>query len=75
MVTAGTGTRRKRGPGRKKKGGEESVKSGVKGAVEGSAAGQAQEEEEEEDVDGEGDEGLEHDGEKVDKAAEKKNLT
>lgn len=72
IVTAETGAKGgKRG--RKKKG-EPSVKSGARGA-DGSLGGQGEgqgEEEEEEDVDV--DEGLEDDGEKVDKDAEKKNL-
>lgn len=71
-MTAETGAKGgKRG--RKKKG-ELSVKSGNRGA-DGSLAGQGEgqgEEEEEEDVDV--DDGLEDDGEKVDKDAEKKNL-
>lgn len=67
-MTAETGAKGgKRG--RKKKG-EPSVKSGARGA-DGSLGGQG-EEEEEDDVDV--DDGLEDDGEKVDKDAEKKNL-
>lgn len=67
VVTAGTGAKGGR-RGRKKKG-EASVKSGARGA-EGSVGGQGEEEEE----DGDADDGLEDDGEEVDKDAEKKNL-
>lgn len=72
VVTAGTGAKgRKRG--RKKKE-EASVKSGARGAA-GSVGGQGEEEEEEEkEEDGDVDDGLEDDGEKVDKEAEAKNL-
>lgn len=81
VVTPGTGPKKRRRGRRKKRDGsvrdgsakdgsvkEGSLKSGVKEG-EGSVAG---EEEEEED---DGDEGLEDDGERVDKVAEKKNLT
>ena len=77
VVTAGTGVRK--GKRRRKRRGEDSVKSGTKaaGGDEGSASGPAGEdgaEEEEEDAEAEGDEGLLDDGEKVDRVAEKKNL-
>lgn len=78
MVTAGTAA--KRGKGKRKKKGEGSLRSGAKtaGAEEGSAGGQGGDEggeEEEEEADGEGDGGLlDEGGEKVDRAAEKKNL-
>lgn len=72
VVTAGTGARRRKRGGkqiRKEGGGEGSVVSGVgpRGATGGL---QVEEEEEEDDLD----EGLEDDGEKLDKAAEKKKL-
>lgn len=76
IVTTGTGARKGRRGRKKKADGSvksvKSVKSGVK-EVEGSVQGG--EEDEEDDGEGEGDEGLEDDGEKVDKVAEKKNLT
>lgn len=72
VLTAGTGARRRKRGGKQTKkegGGEGSVVSGVgpRGATGGL---QVEEEEEEEDLD----EGLEDDGEKLDKAAEKKKL-
>lgn len=77
VVTAGTGI--KKGRRRRRRKGEGSVKSGSKarGGEEGSASGQVGDdgaEEEEEDGEAEGDEALLDDGEKVDRAAEKKNL-
>lgn len=77
MVTVGVGSRKGKGK-RKRKGGEGSVRSGVKtiGREEASASGQAGEEAmEEEEDDGDVDEGVQdEEGRKVDKAAEKKNL-
>lgn len=72
VVTAGTGTKRRKRGGKqiqKEVVGEGSVVSGAgpRGATGGL---QVEEEEEEEDLD----EGLEDDGEKLDKAAEKKKL-
>lgn len=77
VVTAGTGIRK--GKGRRRRKGEGSVKSGSKAPAgeEGSGSGHVGDdgaEEEEEDGEGEGDETLMDDGEKVDRAAEKKNL-
>lgn len=72
VVTAGTGAKRRKRGGKQiqKEGvGEGSVVSGS-GPRGGTGGLQAEEEEEEEDLD----EGLEDDGEKLDKAAEKKKL-
>lgn len=76
VITAGIGARKARA--RKRRKGEGSVRSGARasGGDEASGSGQVEDgaEEEEEDGDGDGDEGLVDDGEKVDRAAEKKNL-
>lgn len=72
VVTAGTGAKKRKRGGKQtqKEGvGEGSVVSGV-GPRGGTGGLQVEEEEEEEDLD----EGLEDDGEKLDKAAEKKKL-
>lgn len=76
-MTAGLGSRKGKGK-RKRKGGEGSVKSGVKtiGGEEASASGLAGEEAgEEEEEEGDVNDGVQdEEGSKVDKAAEKKNL-
>ena len=76
VVAAGAGVKKgRRGRKKKAEGSAKSVKSVKSGAKEAEGSVQGGEEEEEDDVEGEGDEGLEDDGEKVDKVAEKKNLT
>lgn len=76
-MTAGVGSKKGKGK-RKKKGGEESVRSGVKtiGGEEASVSGLAGEEPaDEEEEEGDADEGVQdEEGRKMDKAAEKKNL-
>lgn len=75
-MTAGTGRRKSGGRGRKKKTGDESVRSGEKATVDGrSNTGQvADEGPEDEEEEGEGEDGMVEEGGRVDRAAERKNL-